>query len=394
MDQGFSAPCPLYKKCGGCQVQSLPYPEQLRRKMAREIALLGKFGHVEPILGMENPTHYRNKVCAAFGLDQKKRIVSGVYQPGSHRIVPVDDCLIEDETADHIIVDIRHMLRDFKMQVFDERSGRGFLRHVLVRRGFQTGEVMLVLVTGTPVFPSKNNFVRSIREKFPEITTIVQNVNNLSTNLVLGERQTVLFGKGYIEDVLCGCRFRISPKSFYQINPVQTERLYGKAMEFARLKGNETVLDAYCGIGTIGIVAAKRGAGRVIGVELNGDAVRDAIQNAKLNSLKNIRFYKGDAGEFMTACAEEDERPDVVFMDPPRAGSDEAFLRALIKMAPQRVVYISCNPETMARDLGFLTRNSGCRVKRLCPVDMFPHTAHIECVAEITRETKTKRPVR
>ncbi|MBQ1308416.1 MAG: 23S rRNA (uracil(1939)-C(5))-methyltransferase RlmD, partial [Ruminococcus sp.] len=191
-----------------------------------------------------------------------------------------------------------------------------------------------------------------------------------------------------------GCRFRISPKSFYQINPVQTERLYGKAMEFARLKGNETVLDAYCGIGTIGIVAAKRGAGRVIGVELNGDAVRDAIQNAKLNSLKNIRFYKGDAGEFMTACAEEDERPDVVFMDPPRAGSDEAFLRALIKMAPQRVVYISCNPETMARDLGFLTRNSGCRVKRLCPVDMFPHTAHIECVAEITRETKTKRPVR
>ena len=385
--------CPVYKKCGGCQLDT-SYPDQLRFKQAKVSRLLGRFCKPEPIIGMEVPYHYRNKVQAAFYTDKRGRIISGVYQSGTHHVVGIDSCRIEDETADRIITGVRGLLPSFRLTTYNEDTGKGFLRHVLVRRGFQTGEVMLVLVTGTPVFPSKNNFVRSIREKFPEITTIVQNVNNLSTNLVLGERQTVLFGKGYIEDVLCGCRFRISPKSFYQINPVQTERLYGKAMKFARLKGNETVLDAYCGIGTIGIVAANRGAGRVIGVELNGDAVRDAIQNAKLNSLKNIRFYKGDAGEFMTACAEEDERPDVVFMDPPRAGSDEAFLRALIKMAPQRVVYISCNPETMARDLGFLTRNSGCCVKRLCPVDMFPHTAHIECVAEITRETKTKRPVR
>ena len=377
------ASCPLYKKCGGCQLQTLPYDEQLRRKQGREIALLGKFGHVEPIIGMENPAHYRNKVCAAFGLDAKKHIVSGVYQPGSHRIVPVDDCLIEDEIADRIIVDIRNMLRDFKIQVFDERSGRGFLRHVLVRRGFQTNEIMLVLVTGTPVFPSKNNFVRAIREQFPAITTIVQNVNSLSSNLVLGERQTVLFGKGYIEDILCGCRFRISPKSFYQINPVQTEVLYGKAMEFAHLKGNETVLDAYCGIGTIGIVAAKRGAGTVVGVELNGDAVRDAITNAKANGLKNIRFYKGDAGEFMEACAEEGEKCDVVFMDPPRAGSSEQFLRSLIKMTPERVVYVSCNPETQARDLRYLA-GKGYVVRVVQPVDMFPHTDHVETVVMLT----------
>ena len=386
--------CPVYKKCGGCQLQNLSYAEQLRFKQNKVVKLLKSFGRVEPIIGMDDPYHYRNKVQAAFFTDRRGRIRSGVYQSGTHRIVSVDDCQIEDRLADKIIVAVRRLLPSFHLTTYNEDTHKGFLRHVLVKRGFATNEVMLVLVTGTPVFPSKSHFVKAIVEEFPQIKTIVQNINPYNTNLVLGERQTVLYGKGYIEDVLCGCRFRISPKSFYQINPVQTERLYGKAMEFARLKGNETVLDAYCGIGTIGIVAAKRGAGRVIGVELNGDAVRDAIQNAKLNSLKNIRFYKGDAGEFMTACAEEDERPDVVFMDPPRAGSDEAFLRALIKMAPQRVVYISCNPETMARDLGFLTRNSGCRVKRLCPVDMFPHTAHIECVAEITRETKTKRPVR
>ena len=242
--------CPVYKKCGGCQLDT-SYPDQLRFKQAKVSRLLGRFCKPEPIIGMEVPYHYRNKVQAAFYTDKRGRIISGVYQSGTHHVVGIDSCRIEDETADRIITGVRGLLPSFRLTTYNEDTGKGFLRHVLVRRGFQTGEVMLVLVTGTPVFPSKNNFVRSIREKFPEITTIVQNVNNLSTNLVLGERQTVLFGKGYIEDVLCGCRFRISPKSFYQINPVQTERLYGKAMEFARLKGNETVLDAYCGIGTI-----------------------------------------------------------------------------------------------------------------------------------------------
>ncbi|MBQ3952796.1 MAG: 23S rRNA (uracil(1939)-C(5))-methyltransferase RlmD [Ruminococcus sp.] len=241
--------CPVYKKCGGCQLDT-SYPDQLRFKQAKVSRLLGRFCKPEPIIGMEVPYHYRNKVQAAFYTDKRGRIISGVYQSGTHHVVGIDSCRIEDETADRIITGVRGLLPSFRLTTYNEDTGKGFLRHVLVRRGFQTGEVMLVLVTGTPVFPSKNNFVRSIREKFPEITTIVQNVNNLSTNLVLGERQTVLFGKGYIEDVLCGCRFRISPKSFYQINPVQTERLYGKAMEFARLKGNETVLDAYCGIGT------------------------------------------------------------------------------------------------------------------------------------------------
>lgn len=384
-DEKQLSPCPVRKKCGGCQLQNLSYGEQLRLKQSRVVRLLKKFAHVEPIIGMDNPYHYRNKVQAAFYTDRRGKIISGVYQSGTHHVVGIDSCLIEDETADKIIVAVRKLLPSFRMTTYNEDTRAGFLRHVLVKRGFSTGEVMLVLVTATPVFPSKNNFVKAIRSQFPEITTVIQNINPYATNLVLGDRQNVLYGKGYIEDILCGCRFRISPKSFYQINPVQTEVLYGKAIEFANLRGSETVLDTYCGIGTIGIIAAKRGAGRVIGVELNGDAVKDAIVNAKANGLSNIRFFKGDAGEFMREVSEEDERPDVVFMDPPRAGSTELFLDSLIKMSPKTVVYVSCNPETLARDLEYLTANSGYRVRKIQPVDMFPHTQHVECVVLLTK---------
>ncbi len=378
--------CPVYKKCGGCQLQNLSYEEQLRFKQNKVVKLLKSFGRVEPIIGMDNPYHYRNKVQAAFFTDRNGKIKSGVYQSGTHRIVSVDDCQIEDKLADEIIVAIRKMLPSFRLTTYNEDTRKGFLRHVLVKRGFSTAQVMVVLVTGTPIFPSKNNFVKALREKFPQITTVVQNINPFKTNLVLGERQNILYGNGYIEDELCGCRFRISTKSFYQINPIQTEVLYGKAIEFAGLKGDETILDTYCGVGTIGIIAAKHGAGQVIGVELNGDAVRDAIQNAKANQLNNIRFFKGDAGEFMESVAEENTKPDIVMMDPPRAGSSEQFLSSLIKMAPKTVVYVSCNPETLARDLGYLRNNSSYRVKRIQPVDMFPHTQHIETVVLITKK--------
>lgn len=380
-----SSSCPVYKKCGGCQLQNLTYKQQLEFKQRKVEKLLKKFCNVMPIIGMDTPYQYRNKVQAAFRTTKQGKIISGVYQSGTHHIVGIDSCQTEDETADKIIVAVRKLLPSFKMTTYNEDTGKGFLRHILVKRGFATNQVMLVLVTGTPVFPSKNNFVKAIRAQFPQITTIVQNVNPYRTNLVLGDNQKVLYGKGYIEDILCGCKFRISPKSFYQINPVQTEVLYNTAMEFAQLKGNEIVLDTYCGIGTIGIVAAKRGAGRVIGVELKPDAVRDAIVNAKVNDLKNIRFFKGDAGEFMHEVANENEKPDVVFMDPPRAGSDEKFLSSLIRMSPKTVVYISCNPETMARDLDYLIQNSTYKVQKIQPVDMFPHTAHIECVALITK---------
>lgn len=375
--------CPLYRKCGGCQLQNMSYEKQLEWKQIKIAKLLDKFSKVNPIIGMENPYHYRNKVQAAFRMDyRRKQIISGVYQSTTNAIVPVDDCMIEDQKADEIIVTIRKMMKSFKMQPYDERSHRGFLRHVLVKRGFVSGQVMVVLVSATPIFASKNNFIKVLLKEHPEITTVILSVCDSETNLLLGTEK-VLYGKGTIEDTLCGCKFRISAKSFYQINPLQTEVLYSKAIELAQLTGKETVLDAYCGIGTIGIIASKH-AGNVIGVEVNGDAVRDATNNAKLNQINNIRFYKADASAFITQMAEENYGVDVVIMDPPRAGSDERFLTSVVTLAPKRVVYISCNPETQERDLVFLTKN-GYQVKEIQPVDMFPHTNHVETVVLLMR---------
>ena len=383
MEAVFSPPCPYYKKCGGCQLQKLPYEEQLRKKTGRCIALLGEFGHVEPIWGMAEPFRYRNKVHAAFALDHRRRPTCGIYQPGSHAIVPVDSCYIEDETADAIIRDIRGMLRPFKIQVFDERNGTGWLRHVLIKRGFATGQVMVVLVAVNPIFKLQKPFLRELLARHPEITTVILNKNDRFGPVVLGTWEKVLYGEGTIEDILCGHRFRISSRSFYQINPVQTEKLYRCAVDFASLKGGETVLDAYCGIGTIGITASDS-AKQIIGVELNRDAVKDAIANARLNGLRNCWFTAGDAGEYMEKMAADKMRPDLVFLDPPRAGSDERFLRSLLRCAPEKVVYVSCNPETLARDLRVLTKG-GYQVKAIQPVDMFPFTNHVECVCQLHR---------
>ena len=381
---GLGNGCPHYKKCGGCQLQNMTYDEQLSFKQAKTIRLLGRFCHIEEIIGMRQPEHYRNKVQAAFGMTRGGKIISGVYQSSSHNIVCVDNCRLEDRKADRIIVTIRKMLGDFKMLPYNEDRKTGFLRHVLVKRGFATGEIMVVLVTSTPVFKNKNAFISKLLEVHPEITTIVQNINNANTSLVLGESEKVLYGKGYITDILCGCKFKISAKSFYQINPTQTEVLYGKAVEFAGLTGKERVLDAYCGTGTIGIVAADR-AREVIGVELNEQAVRDAKVNARLNGTENIRFFAADAGRFMVEAARAKESFDLVFMDPPRAGSDLNFLKSLVTLAPERVVYVSCNAQTQARDLAFLCKN-GYRVKKIQPVDMFPHTNHTECIVLLIRK--------
>ena len=376
--------CPLYKKCGGCQLQNLSYAEQLGFKQRKTERLLGEFGRVEPIIGMAEPYHYRNKVQAAFATARNGKIISGVYQSGTHSIVCVDSCLTEDRKADEIIVSVRNMLRSFKIQPYDERSGSGTLRHVLVKRGFKTNQIMVVLVTAGPIFPAKNNFVKALRKEHPDITTIVHNINPYQTSLVLGERENVLYGTGKIEDELCGLTFRISPRSFYQINPAQTEVLYNTAMEYADMSGREKVIDAYCGIGTIGLVASKR-AGEVIGVELNRDAVHDAIANAKRNGIKNVRFFCDDAGEFMLGMAQDGEKADIVFMDPPRAGSDECFLSSLVTLAPKKIVYISCNPETQQRDLRFLTKR-GYKVEKIQPVDMFPHTNHVETVVLLSHK--------
>lgn len=378
--------CPVFRKCGGCQLQNMSYPRQLQFKQRKVEGLLKQFHGVEPIIGMETPYHYRNKVSAAFALAKNRQIISGVYQDSTHRIVPVDHCLIEDQKADEIICSIRELMKSFKLLPYDEVTQRGFLRHVLVKRGFATNQIMVVLVAGTPVFPAKKRFTEALLKLHPEITTILMNLNDRYTSMVLGEQEKVLYGPGKIQDVLCGCRFQISAKSFYQINPAQTEVLYRKAMEYADLTGSETVIDAYCGIGTIGLVAASQGAKKVIGVELNRDAVKDAIENAKLNNLSNTWFCAGDAGEFMLEMSLEKEPADVVFMDPPRAGSDQTFLSSLITLSPKKIVYISCNPETQQRDLRYLISKGPYKVTKIQPVDMFPHTNHVECVALLERK--------
>lgn len=376
--------CSVSKKCGSCQYQGVPYKEQLVAKQKRMKKLLGKFANVKPIIGMDDPFYYRNKVHAVFDRDKKGNIICGTYEAKTHKVVPIEECMIEDKISQEIIRTIRDMLKSFRIKTYDEDTGYGLLRHVLVRRGFSTDEIMVVLVIGSPIFPSKNNFVKALRKKYPQITTVVLNVNDKKTSMVLGERDIVIYGKGYIRDTLCGCTFRISPQSFYQVNPVQTEILYKTAIEYAGLGRKETVIDAYCGIGTIGLVAAKR-AKNVIGVELNPDAVRDARINAKENKITNARFYQGDAGEFMENMAENGEHADVVFMDPPRTGSDKKFMSSVIKLNPSRIVYISCGPEILARDLEYLTKH-GYDVRKIQPVDMFSFTDHCENICLLTKK--------
>lgn len=314
--------CPYDKKCGGCNLLKHDYAEQLKIKKAALAKLLAPYGRLTEVIGMDEPLHYRNKVHAVFTTDRKGNVISGVYEEGTHKVVAVDNCLIENEKADEIIATIRKLIPSFKLKVYDEDRRTGLFRHVLIRTAHSTGQIMVVLVLSSTMFPSKNNFVKALLKEHPEITTIVMNINDKRTSMVLGDREQTLYGKGYIEDVLCGNTFRISPKSFYQINSVQTEILYNKAIEFAGLTGNETVIDAYCGIGTIGITAASYMAGQaggkggnVIGVELNTDAVKDAIANAKRNNMDNIRFYCDDAGKFMTRMAADGQHADVVFMD-------------------------------------------------------------------------------
>lgn len=375
--------CPVAKKCGGCQFQGMPYDRQLERKRALVKQCVGDV-RVQAVIGMAEPLHYRNKVHAAFGRDRKGNILCGVYESGTHRIVPVEGCMIEDVRADAIISTIRGLLKSFRIKIYDEDSGYGLLRHVMVRTAHATGEILVVLVLASPILPAKNHFVKALRAAHPEITSIVLNVNGRHTSMVLGERNILLYGKGYIEDELCGNRYRISPNSFYQVNAVQMGVLYEKAIAYAHLTGNETVIDAYCGIGTIGMTAAAH-ARQVIGVELNPSAVKDAIANAKRNGCKNISFYNEDAGDYMRVLADERIRVDVVFMDPPRSGSSEAFLEALSLLAPKRVVYISCDPGTLGRDLDYL-RKHGYRARECQPVDMFPYTDKIENVVLLERE--------
>ena len=367
------------KKCGGCPLLALPYREQLAKKQARLQELLGGFAPVKAVQGMAEPLHYRNKAIASFAT-QRGKLVCGLYAEGTHRVLPGADCLLQEEILNKTLAAVLDAARACRWTAYDEDRGTGLLRHTVLRSSGD-GKVLVTLVTPGPDLPGSKNFCTALRKKAPWVVSIVQNINPTRSSAVLGSREKTLYGPGFVLDTLCGTQFAISSRSFYQVNPEQTEVLYAKAIEFAALTGKETVIDAYCGIGTIGLCAAGR-AKQVIGVERNPDAVRNACANAAANKINNARFICADATDWMRTAAQPGSglpHPDVVFLDPPREGSTPACIDAVAAMKPKRVVYVSCNPETLARDLTHLTRR-GWKALKIQPVDMFPHTEHVETV--------------
>lgn len=383
-------PCPVFTQCGGCQLQHASYAAQLsmkREQVQDALMRIGKLSSdviVHPTLGMDEPWRYRNKSQVPIGVasDQAQpRLITGFYAPGSHRIVDTDDCIIQHEAHDRIMQTVKQIGTELGISVYDEEAHQGLLRHVVIRTGFHTGEVMAVLVTNGKQLPHADEWVRRIRVAVPNVTSICQNVNTRRTNVILGEETRVLWGSDVIYDELGGLRFAISPRSFYQVNPLQTEVLYAKALEYVGLSGSETVIDAYCGIGTIALYSARQ-AKQVYGVEIVPEAIEDARRNAKLNELDNVTFEVGAAEEVMPAWREQGVQPDVIVVDPPRKGCDEVLLQTIIALRPERVVYVSCNPATLARDLAVLEAG-GYQTNEVQPVDMFPHTAHVECVARL-----------
>ena len=470
----MKSPCPVDVQCGGCEAIALPYEQQLLLKNALVADLFEGVGgdfELRPILGMQDPFRYRNKIISPFapgkkieqlktaagadkGDDQKKKrrqrgltceILTGMYEQGTHKLVPTTSCLIENEVGQQVVSAIKAIMQRHAIEPYNEDTGEGFMRHVVVRVGHESGEVLVTIVTNEEKFPAGKSFAKELIARVPQVTTVVQNVNMRQTNVILGEQETVLYGPGFILDTLCGLSFRISSTSFYQVNATQTEVLYNTAVELAGLTGAQTVIDAYCGTGTIGLVAATRGAKRVIGVESNAAAVRDAWENARHNGVENATFIAADATQFMREFAQKDTddlmdearanaaaelgggvedavahaagfdgaAPEigceadaapvadldasaaavnegaghelVLLMDPPRAGSTPEFLQAAADLAPQRIVYVSCNPETQVRDIELLQKR-GYELQVVQPVDMFPHTAHVETVALLVRK--------
>lgn len=368
--------CPVSKYCGGCQLQGTQYAKQLQSKQKEVESLLRRFSNIKPIIGMENPLNYRNKVQVSFGYDEKHNVICGNYVPSTHTIVEIDDCMICDEKANEIINSIKRLIIKYKISIFNEDVLKGCMRHILIR-STNTGEYMVVLVTGSLIIAKKDLLVKDIIKYNPSVKTIVQNINNKHTSMILGKRNNVLYGKGYVVDELFGLTFRISASSFYQVNKRQTEILYATALLAGKLNKNDILIDAYCGTGTIGLTASKF-TKEVIGVEINEYAIKDANINMKMNKIKNATFICDDAGKFMNKLARKKEHIDVVVMDPPRTGADKKFMDAVISLRPSRLVYVSCNPYTLADNLKYLTKYYN--VDNIQPVDMFPFTNHVECV--------------
>lgn len=374
--------CSLYKECGGCQLQHLSYPAQLkwkRQQVVDAIERIGKLGGIEipDTLGMENPLRYRNKMQFPVG----KNLQIGCYARGSHKIIDTRSCFIQNAGNDKILAAVRKVAAKFNLQPYDEDTHKGFLRHVMGRVG-SDGELMIVLVTATKNFPNEKNFVRALIKELPEVTSIQQNIQTFRNNVILGRDTKILFGKPTIHDKIGRLKFNISARSFFQVNTAQAEILYKTALDFANLRGNETIIDAYCGTGTIGLFMARK-ARKVIGVEVVSSAISDAIKNARENKIRNTEFIVGDAVKILPRIFDS-VYAEVVIVDPPRAGCDKKVLETFAAMKPEKIIYVSCNPATLARDLKILDA-LGYGTKKIQPVDMFPFTSHVESVTQIFR---------
>lgn len=379
--------CLLYQKCGGCQLQHLSYPAQLaakRQQVVDAVTRIGKITDVDikPTLGAADPWYYRNKMQFPVGLVNNE-IAIGCFEQGTHRIVHTENCLIQHKANNIIAQQVRTVLSQLGIAPYDERTGQGVVRHVLGRVGTASGEVMVVLVTATNELPHKAEVIAQLQAKVPGLVSIVQNINNKNTNIIMGNRTITLWGKDNITDSLGDFNFNISARSFFQVNTLQANVLYDKAVEYAALTGTETVIDAYCGTGTITLFLARK-AKKVIGIEIVEPAVKDANENAKRNDVSNVEFIVGDAIAVMPDLYKKGVRPDAIVVDPPRAGCERTVLETFVNMQPDRIVYVSCNPASLARDLAILAEY-GYKAREIQPVDMFPQTFHVECVCKLVR---------
>lgn len=395
----INPPCDIYKECGGCQLQHFDYEAQLAWKRQHVVDNLTRIGKlnvagerddqdgviVHPTIGMDEPWRYRNKAAVPVGAaGENGELVAGFYARGTHRIIDMDDCLIQHEHNDEVVRVVKKVAHELRIQPYDESTGKGVLRHIMARTGVVTGEIMVVLVTNGKRLPRQPEWIEQLRASLPGLKSIVQNVNEEHTNAIFGDETRVLWGSEFIYDELDGIRFAISARSFYQINPAQTVALYRKAVEYAALSGKERVIDAYCGIGTISLFLARQ-AGHVYGVEIVPEAIEDAKRNAALNGIDNASFEAGPAEVVMPRWRKEGVEADVVVVDPPRKGCDPALLETILALQPKRVVYVSCNPSTLARDLRIL-EDGGYKTVEVTPVDMFPWTVHVESVAVLVRD--------
>lgn len=381
--------CPVYKRCGGCHLQHIDYKAQLEIKKDFIVSAMERIGgfkgiDVQDVIGMENPERYRNKCVFPIGLDKNDEVQSGFYAKRSHEIIPVDDCIVGSEINKKIVDAIKAYLNEVKVSVYDEENHKGLIRRVFIRDGKVSGEIMVVLSINGKSLPQKEKLIERLTAISENIASIYININESRGNSVLGLENKLIYGKSVITDTLCGIDFEISPHSFYQVNPVMTEKLYGKALEFAEITENDNVLDVYCGIGTISLAAAKK-AKVVTGVEIVEQAIVDAKKNAKNNGIENARFFADSAENAVPKLISEGLSPDIVILDPPRKGSDEATLKAIASAKPKRIVYVSCNVATLARDAKFLAE-LGYKPTKCIGVDMFPHTAHVEVVCLMERE--------